>query len=143
MAQGNKNDAILDQSIPKEDPTLFLSASTIKLVLLAWLIPGMGYYLLGRKRACLLISICVLTAFFMGIYLEGDLFPWGGEGKIRAIGSLCQLGAGIPYAIAKLFVDRGSPLSVTYDYGTNYLLIAGMINWLAVMDTFDIAVKRK
>lgn len=131
------------QSFPKEDRSLFLAPQTIKRCLLAWLIPGFGYYLAGRKKAWILMTACIWIAFFMGLILHGDLYPWGGEGKVRAIGSICQMGSGIPYFLAKIFVDRASPLSLTYDYGTNYFLIAGMINWLAVLDTFDISVKRK
>ena len=132
-----------EQALPKEDPSLFWAPQTIKRCLLCWLIPGLGYFLNGRKKSWILVTACVWVAFFMGVFLQGDLFPWGGEGKIRSIGALCQMGMGIPYFLAKIFVDRGSPLSLTYDYGTNYFLIAGMINWLAVLDTFDIAVKRK
>lgn len=132
-----------EQSLPKQDPSLFWDAETIKRCFLNWLIPGLGYFLSGRKRAWILMTVSVWIAFVMGVYLGGDLYPWGGEGKIRSVGAICQLGMGLPYFLAKVFIDRGSPLSLTYDYGTNYFLIAGMINWLAVLDTFDIAVKRK
>jgi len=132
-----------EQTLPKQDSSLFFHKETIKRCFLNWLIPGLGYFLNGRKRAWILMTSCVWIAFLMGIFLQGDLYPWGGEGKIRGVGAICQMGMGLPYFLAKMFVDRGSPLSLTYDYGTNYLLIAGMINWLAVMDNFDIAVKRK
>lgn len=89
------------------------------------------------------MTACIWVAFIMGCLLQGDLYPWTGEGKIRSIGAICQFGSGLPYLLAKVLLDRSSPLSMTYDYGTNYFLIAGMINWLAVLDNFDIAVKRK
>ena len=133
----------VEQSLPKEDRRLFFAPQTLKRCLLGWLIPGFGYYLSGRKKSWILMTACIWVAFIMGVLLQGDLYPWAGEGKIRSIGAICQMGSGIPYFLAKIFLDRGSPLNLTYDYGTNYFLIAGMINWLAVLDTFDISVKRK
>lgn len=126
-----------------EDTSLFLAPATLKNCFLNWLVPGLGYWLLGRKRECLIMASALGVAFLLAIFQGGDLFDFSGEGKIRGIGAFCQLGMGFPYILAKLFLGRGTPLNTTYDYGTNYFLIAGMINWLAVLDIFDISVKRK
>ena len=126
-----------------ENPKLFLAPSTIKNCFFTWLIPGLGYWRTGRKKACYLVAACLFSAFLLGIIQGGDLFPFSGEGKIRGIGAICQLGMGLPYLLAQLFVERGSPLNPTYDYGTNFFLVAGMLNYLSVMDVFDISVGRK
>lgn len=125
------------------DPQLFFAPETIRNCVAAWLVPGLGYYLLGKKQTALMIAVCLYLAFLLGIFLGGDLYVLGAEGKIRSLGALCQTGFGVPYMLAKLLLDRGSPLNITYDYATNYFLIAGMINWLVVMDVFDYSVKRK
>ena len=130
-----------------EDPSLFFSPVTIRNCLLTWLIPGLGYWLAGRKKTGLIMTVSLFTAFVLGVLLGGDLYPislsGAEEGKIRAVGAFCQAGMGAPYMLAKAFMSRGTPLNITYDYGTNYFLIAGMINWLSIMDVFDISVKRK
>ena len=129
--------------LPKGDPSLYFAPATLKHCLLNWVLPGAGYWLVGRKKAWAIMTGCLYVAFLMGIMLGGDLYGLTGEGKIRAIGSICQAGMGLPYILAKWLMARGTPLNPAYDYGTNYLLLAGMINWLAVMDIFDISVKRK
>lgn len=133
------------ESLPVEDRSLFFAPGTWLKCLLTWFVPGVGYFMLGKKRAGFIIGGSLLAAMVLGVVQGGDLYPLlnGSEGWMREAGSVCQLGAGLPYLIAKFFLERGTPLSDTYDYGTNYFLIAGMVNWLSVMDVFDIAVKRK
>ena len=134
-----------NETAPLEDPSLFLAPQTIKNCFLAWLVPGLGYFMVGRKRSGIIICLGLYTSLLLGVLLGGDFydFDWTGEGKIRFFGALCQSGLGIPYMIVRAIVERGTPLNITYDYGTSYFLIAGMLNWLVVMDIFDISVKRK
>jgi len=127
----------------KEDPELFLAPKTIQACCFAWLFPGAGHWFLGRKRKAVILGATLLFAMLMGIVQGGDLYPFAGEGVFRSIGAVCELGAGIPYLLSKWVVGRGTPIEITYDYGTIYFLIAGMLNWLCVVDSFDIAVNRK
>jgi hypothetical protein len=127
----------------QEDIRLFFAPATIWACLAAFLLPGLGHALLGRKRKGLLLGIVLLLALLLGITAGGDFFPLQGEGKLRQIGAFLQLGMGLPFQLSSLLVARGTPLNPSYDFGTAYLLIAGMLNWLCVVDCFDIAVGRK
>ncbi len=127
----------------QQDGNQVEASQTFRNCALTWLVPGLGYWFLGRKKSFYIVSGCLFAAVLMGVFLGGDAFPLSGEGRLRSIGSLCQAGMGLPYVLIKSFMSRGTPLSLTYDYGTNYFLIAGMLNWLAVMDVFDISVRRK
>jgi len=126
-----------------EQTELFLDPKTIQAVVMAWVVPGLGHWTLGRKKNAVILFLCIAFSMILGCYLGGDLFPFSGEGKFRAIGAFSQMGSGVFYLISRLITERGTPLNVTYDYGTIYFLIAGMLNWLATIDCFDIAVKRK
>jgi hypothetical protein len=126
-----------------EDRSLFFSPITIKHCLLNWAIPGLGYWMIGRKKEGMIISGALFIGILIGVIQGGDLYPFMGEDWLRGIGAVCQVGMGIPWVLAKLFMSRGTPLDITYDYGTNYFLIVGMLNWLGVIDIFDISVKRK
>ncbi len=135
----DQNEIVLSE----EDPQLYLAPETLRNCALAWLIPGAGYWLTGRKKVALIVAACLFAGYFLGVLNGGDIFPMSGEGKIRSIGAICQLGFGVPHLLLRLFMERGTPLTTTYDYGTSYFLIVGMLNWLMVLDTFDISVKRK
>lgn len=125
------------------DSSLFFAPTTIKNCVLNWLVPGLGYFLVGRKKAGIMIMSALFLGLLFGVLLGGDLFPFVGEGKLRGAGAICQMGMGLPYFLSKLIFTRGTPLDISYDYGTSYLLIVGMLNWLGVIDIFDISVKRK
>lgn len=130
---------------PIEDKSLFFHPHTLRNVLASWIIPGSGYFLTGNRKKGIIICVCLYAAYILGALLGGDLYSFdqAAEGRIRFAGALCQAGMGLPYMIFKFALERGTPLSLTYDYGTGYFLITGMINWLVVMDIFDISVKRK
>ncbi|MCB1052491.1 MAG: hypothetical protein H6510_11055 [Acidobacteria bacterium] len=131
------------QAYREEDKALFTSPETIKACLAAFLLPGMGHFLLGRKKKGLILGAVLLLTLILGMLQGGDFFPRTGEGTLRSIGWFLQTGMGLPGLVAHSLIERGSPLNPTYDFGTAYLLIAGMLNWLCVVDTFDIAVGRK
>lgn len=127
----------------QEDVRLFYAPTTLWVCLAAFLLPGLGHVLLGRKRKGLLLGGVLLLALLLGLLSGGDFFPLQGEGKLRQIGAFLQLGMGLPFQLISSLAVRGTPLNPSYDFGTAYLLIAGMLNWLCVVDCFDIAVGRK
>ncbi len=88
--------------------------------------------------------------FFTGLWLGGHLFKY--TGAERGLGGLLQLlpmaanaGAGLLYIVCWLtnsgFADQAQ--MVTYEYGNMFLLVAGLLNYLAMLDAFDIAAGRK
>jgi hypothetical protein len=61
---------------------------------------------------------------------------------------IANLGSGALYMVC-WFVDIGfrddpqQAARATYEYGTTFLLIAGLLNYLTMLDAFDIAAGRK
>jgi hypothetical protein len=61
---------------------------------------------------------------------------------------IANLGTGILYIVCWLmgvgFADDPSQAArATFEYGNTFLLIAGLLNYLTMLDAFDIAVGRK
>jgi hypothetical protein len=117
-------------------------------VVAALVLPGLGHAVLGRWRRAAAVAVGVALMFVLGFWMKGHLFtPERGE-WLTWFFSFLDLGIGLPYFVC-LAADVGfkfppmQPAVATFEYGNTFLLVAGALNMLAALDTFDIAVGRK
>jgi hypothetical protein len=115
-----------------------------RLVLAAWLIPGLGHLLLGRKWRAAILFASILAMFLLGLAMKGEFFSRHSESYLQMLGYYGELSVGAAMAAATFFgYAGGDSFFVSSDYGTAFLVAAGMLNLLAVLDAYDIAVGRK
>lgn len=119
----------------------------------AWLVPGLGHLLQGRWARALLLGGAVWVSFLGGLWMGGHLFSV--SGNEQGLSSLLQLppmianlGSGILYIASWVFGvgfadDPAHAARATYEYGNTFLLVAGLLNYLAMLDAFDISAGRK
>ncbi|HKC65557.1 MAG TPA: DUF6677 family protein [Pyrinomonadaceae bacterium] len=119
----------------------------------AWAFPGAGHYLQGKWLRGLIITLVVCGMFAIGLAFGGHLF--GLSGKEAGTSKLLQLpptianlGTGILYLVCWAsnsgFNDSAEYAKLaTFEYGNTFLLVAGLLNYLGMLDAFDIAVGRK
>ena len=109
-----------------------------------WLIPGGGHFLLGRKGRGALLMGAVALLFVFGMLSQGRFFDFSRESIIDSVGFLGNLCAGLFYFGARL-AGYAAPISGSphSDYGSKFLLVAGLLNVLAILDAYDIAVGKK
>lgn len=82
--------------------------------------------------------------FAMGLWLDGRLFPFELSQPLVGLAALAALGNGAPYFVAwMLGYGAGGVTSVTYEYGNTFVIVAGLLNMLVVLDAADIAAGRK
>ena len=78
--------------------------------------------------------------FAIGLALHGRLFPFDLSEPLVGLAALADLGIGLPYFIASsLGYGGGEVRAVTYEYGNAFLIVAGLLNLLVVIDAYDIA----
>jgi len=112
--------------------------------LVGWLIPGGGHLWLGRPRKGLVFLVALPAMFVIGLALEGRLFPFLPSEPLVALAALANVGSGLPYLIAQtLGFGAGRPVALTYDYGNAFIITAGLLNALVILDAHDIALGRK
>ena len=129
---------------PKTAPKRPSIMTLVRLCVAAWLVPGLGHLLLGRKWRALILFASILTMFALGLAMQGQFFSTGSGSYLQTLGYYGELCVGLAMPGARFFgYSGGDPFFVSSDFGTAYLVAAGMLNVLAVLDTYDIAVGRK
>lgn len=117
-------------------------------VALAWVVPGGGHMLLKRSGRGALILASVLSLFLLGLMMEGALFwPQSGDLLTTVIyygGFIGNVLAGLPYFFT-VWLGYSVPdmAGHVHDYGTKFLVAAGLLNLLGMVDAFEIATGRK
>jgi hypothetical protein len=119
----------------------------------AWAVPGAGHFLQGRWGRGLVIAAAVCGMFIIGLLFGGHLFGLngGGEGAstlLQLPPMIANLGTGLLYLLSWAsnmgFSDAAEfARRATFEYGNTFLLAAGLLNYLAMLDAFDIAAGRK
>jgi hypothetical protein len=116
----------------------------VRLCVAAWLVPGFGHLLLGRKWRALILSASILGMFLLGIVMKGKFFSVHSPSYLQTLGFFGEMCVGVALPAALFFgYTGGDPYFVSSDYGTAFLVAAGMLNLLTVLDAYDIALGRK
>jgi hypothetical protein len=110
----------------------------------AWLVPGAGHLWQGRTQKGLIFLLTLPLMFGCGLWLAGRLFPFQPSEPLVALAAFADVGIGLPYFIAKARgLGAGNVIALTYEYGNAFIIVAGLLNMLVVLDAFDVAQGRK
>jgi hypothetical protein len=117
-------------------------------VAVSWLVPGGGHLLLKQRLRGGVLMFSVLAMFALGLMMRGALFePQKGDLLTTVIyvgGFVGNLAAGLPYLLSVwLGYNQPDLAGHVHDYGTKFLVGAGLLNILAIVDAFDIATGKK
>ncbi|MGO9275841.1 MAG: DUF6677 family protein [Terriglobia bacterium] len=128
------------ETVPAQPPL----GRLIGLWVAAWAVPGLGHYLLRRKWRALILFASIVAMFVFGLAMKGQFFSTGTGSYLESLGYFGEMCVGLAMPGAKFFgYSGGDPFFVSADYGTAFLVAAGMLNVLAILDVHDIALGRK
>jgi hypothetical protein len=117
---------------------------TLLAAVLAWCVPGAGHFFLGRHRRAAGFLVIVAIAAVVGLMLSGNLYRVVPNHPLTLLGTVASMGMGLVYFVLRFFLGyEGDIVAAGFEYGTAFLLTAGLMNWLLVLDCWDIAVGRK
>lgn len=112
--------------------------------LAGWLVPGAGHLIQKRWVRGLLIFASVTLMFFCGLGMKGKVYGFNLGDLLDMLGFAGDFGNGLLYFIARS-MDWGSSaiFRATADYGTKFLVCAGLLNVIAAIDAHHIAIGKK
>ena len=143
MEQAQDNAQPSPQPAPVELKRMNMAA-TLAVCSGGWLVPGLAHVLIGRWIRGLIFAACILLMFVFGLAMHGKLYDLEFDEPLHVFAFVADIGIGIPYWVAeRLNLGIGTMTWPSFDYGTTYLWVCGLLNYLIVLDAFDIAQGRK
>ncbi|HEX2644520.1 MAG TPA: DUF6677 family protein [Thermoanaerobaculia bacterium] len=110
----------------------------------AWLIPGLGHLYLRRWLRGAAFFVLVIASLWIGCELQGKLFRPVPNEPLSKLGTLGALGTGVPYFFLRYGQHyEGDVVGAGFEYGTAFLITAGLMNWLLILDVWDISRGKK
>jgi hypothetical protein len=90
----------------------------------------------------LLVSITSL--FVLGLMMQGRIYRPNGGDILDMLGFIGDIGAGGLYVVTRAMDwGQGAIAHATADYGTKFMIVAGLLNLIAVADAYHIAIGKK
>lgn len=112
--------------------------------LAGWLVPGLGHLIQRRWVRGLLLMISVLTMFFVGLGMEGKLYAANTGDILEMLGFVGDLGSGGLYFFSHgMGWGQGAVNLAMADYGTKFMIVAGLLNVISAVDAHQIAIGKK
>ncbi|HEV8132213.1 MAG TPA: DUF6677 family protein [Acidobacteriota bacterium] len=117
---------------------------TIIACVLAWAVPGLGHLYLKKSFRSAVFFVSFALLFWMGLRQQGKIYSLESLDFFAILKFFDNLSMGVIYFWARSAgVGQGNITAFTFEYGNTFLLTAGLLNMLFVVDVFDIAQERK
>ena len=123
-----------------------VSASSMAVIapLAGWLFPGLGHFIQRKWTRGLLLMLAVFIMFFAGIGMQGKVYGFNTGDLLDILGFVGDIGSGLLYFIARAMDWGGGNIKrAVADYGTKYIVVAGLLNIIAAVDAHQIAIGKK
>ncbi len=133
------------RKIEKAPETSAVRSPLFSTALLAgWLIPGAGHMLARRWGRGGLLFAAIVLMFALGLLMQGKLYTATPGDPLTMLGFVGDLGSGLLYFAGRLFgAGQNAVQVVTADYGTKFIVVAGLLNVIAAVDAHNIHIGRK
>jgi hypothetical protein len=110
----------------------------------AWLIPGAGHLIQKRWTRGFLLMGSIVIMFVLGLLMQGRVYRPNGGDILDILGFIGDVGAGGLYIVTRaLDLGHGIVAHATADYGTKYIIVSGLLNFISVADAYHIAIGKK
>ena len=144
----NPQNLAVASNTSSRDTTSSTAAQTGSMTYLAplagWLVPGLGHIIQKRYVRGLLLMLAVFVMFFAGLGMQGKVYSFNTGDLLDILGFIGDLGAGVLYFLARIMDwGVGNIHRAVADYGTKYIVVAGLLNVIAAVDAYHIAIGKK
>jgi hypothetical protein len=112
-------------------------------LIVGWLVPGAGHFLLRRWGRGALLAVSILSMFVLGVAMQGKIYS-NAHDILDMLGLAGDLGNGLLYVVSRVLgLGADSVQVTTADYGTRFIVVAGLLNVIAAVDAHNLRTGRK
>lgn len=116
----------------------------VVILIAGWLIPGAGHFLLKKWIRGALLFVSLVAMFGIGIALKGKVYGPNTAELLDMLNFAGDLGNGLLYVVARVFdLGQAAEQVAIADYGTKFIVVAGLLNIIAAVDAHSLAIGRK
>ena len=113
-------------------------------LILGWLVPGAGHLLTRHWIRALLLFVAITAMFSLGLAMQAKVYVPNTGDPLDMLGFAGDIGAGALYFVARIFsLGQSTVQLVTADYGTKFVVVAGLLNFVAAVDAHNLRIGRK
>ncbi len=114
------------------------------ILLAGWLVPGLGHWMQGRWIRALLLFVSITCMFALGLAMHGMVYAPNTGDVLDMLGFVGDLGNGGLYILSAVFGwGQNIVQVVTADYGTKFIVVAGLLNFISAVDAHSLRLGRK
>lgn len=111
---------------------------------IGWLIPGAGHLIQKRWIRGFLLMASVVIMFALGLAMDGKIYKPNTGDLLDILGFVGDVGAGGLYVLGRMLDWGSTAISyATADYGTKFIVVAGLLNVMSMVDAYHIAIGKK
>ncbi len=108
-----------------------------------WLVPGAGHFLLRKWGRGALLAVSILSMFVLGVAMQGKIYS-NAHDILEMLGLAGDLGNGLLYIVSRVLgLGADSVQVTTADYGTRFIVVAGLLNVISAVDAHNLRTGRK
>jgi hypothetical protein len=125
-------------------PSPSTSSMSVVAPAIGWLVPGAGHLIQKRWIRGLLLMASVVIMFVLGLLMQGRIYRPNGGDILDILGFVGDIGAGGLYIVSRAMnLGHGIVAHATADYGTKFIIVSGLLNFICVADAYHIAIGKK
>jgi len=121
-----------------------MKIKSVALMVLGWLVPGLGHIAQKKFARGLAFLACILAMTGLGLVMGGKIYPFQTENPLTILAFFADIGNGLVYLLSRLLgFGLGDLRQSTFEFGTAFIAGAGLLNYLIALDAYDIASGKK
>jgi hypothetical protein len=127
-----------------EVPSQPMTTMSVVAPALGWFIPGAGHLIQGRWVRGLLLMASIFLMFFLGLAMDGRIYQLNKGDILDILGFVGDVGNGALYIVTRAMDwGKGAIAHATADYGTKFIIVAGLLNFISAADAYHVAIGKK